>query len=199
MYAWARIETRKTLARLGEVGLGKKRQLGNGRLFFKVPSATEGALGIKGTDSWISDQSEGSHQKFGFSGHFIELCIYLCWKLQLYLWPSQAPCSPAGCLKFSWRAALPLPSLPAFLVGRRNFWLHFSCLEGGTSCIVWATAASCILHTKIKSLQMFGLSFAPEINLLVKGCVRRVWNSRTVLRSCFFYIYNRNAHQLTEF
>lgn len=102
-------------------------------------------------------------------------------------------------LKSSWRVAL--PSLLAFLGGNRNFWLHFPCLEGGTWCIVWASAASCILHTKIKSLQMFGLSFAPETKSFGQ---RRVWNSRVVLRSCFFFFMyipttGMNAHQVTEF
>lgn len=79
------------------------------------------------------------------------------------------------------------PALPCPSGGHEQFLISFFCLQGGTSCIVWATA-SCILHTKIKNLQMFGLSFAPEINLLVKECVRRVRQQDSLEELFFSYL-----------
>lgn len=154
-----------------QLGLGRKGTwAGQGSVRVLVPLRVPEVLKGAGSEEWAEP---GNHWESGFSVPWWS-CVFTS---------AGGSAVPLAGPELGHSPALPCPS-----GGHEQFLISFFCLQGGTSCIVWATAASCIQHTKIKNLQMFGLSFAPEINLLVKECVRRVRQQDSLEELFFSYL-----------
>lgn len=168
MCAWARIEAQETLANWG---WGRKGTwAGEGSVRVLVPLRVHEVF--KGADSWTSEQSEGIIGNLDF------------------LSPDGAVFTSAGGLSCAldrpWAGAQPCPALPLWWAGAIPDFIFLLTRRHFMHCL--SHSALLHLHTKIKNLQMFGLSFAPEINLLVKECVRGVKQQDSLEELFFLYL-----------